>query len=95
MPLFLALVGVFLAGVLTMGWIKSFQVQSLEEENDQLRADLKKSNQNQASTVEASNAIVNSERRISDAASVPGPGGLGLLLGDAKVRSPSGPSGKT
>lgn len=91
MPLFWLMTGTFLAGVLVMGWIKSFQISVILGERDAAREEAALARRDRDRTIGAANVVVESERKINHAGKLPG-GGFGLLLDDAK-RAPTSPGG--
>lgn len=90
---FFVLLGTFVAGILTMGWIKSFQMKLLEAERDEALAQRDEARKNQTRTVAAAEEVLNAERTIDRASGSSRPDALKLLLGDA-TREPPRSSGK-
>lgn len=87
---FFLMVGTFLAGVLTMGWIKSFQLQVKDNEIQALKLERDQAKQDLSRTIGAANVVVDAERKIDHAGSGPRSHSLGVLLDDAK-QPPAGP----
>jgi hypothetical protein len=92
---FYLMAGCYLAGILTMGWVKSFQIKMLQADLDQALVNENLARRDLERTTGAANVVVDSERRINRAQSLPGTDGLRVLLSDARVEPPAGSSGKT
>lgn len=92
---FWLMAGCFLAGLLTMGWIKSFQIRMLEADLEQAKANEAVARRDLERTTGAANVVVDAERRINRAGSLPGVDRFRVLLDDARVEPPAGPSGET
>lgn len=86
----LMILGAYVLGILTMGWIKSFQMKLLTQEKDEAVAARDAARVNQKRTVDAAEEVLDAERTIDRAGDLPRPHGLKLLLGDA-TRDPPGP----
>lgn len=84
----IVILGAYVAGILTMGWIKSYQMKLVENERDEALAQRDEARKNQSLTVKATEEVLNAERTIDHSSGVPRHVALKLLLGDAKRETP-------
>ena len=77
-------VGAFLAGMILMSWIKSFQVKSLMEDLEEVVLQRDKALAGQARITAATEEVIHAERVVDRARDLPRPDGLKLLLDDSR-----------
>lgn len=90
---FFLLLGTFVLGVLVMGWIKSFQIESIRMERDLALRERDKALEGQTRTQHAADVVVETGRVLRDARDLPPLDGFRVLLNDRGDDDPpaSGP----